>query len=176
MPPIDALLTRNREFAASGAHADVEIIPRQQAMIITCLDFRVDPAAFLGVGHGDAMVLRNTGGRVARETIEEVAYIAHLFEHIGGDQAPPFEVAVVHHTDCGTRFLADDAFRESFADLVGAEPARLAERAVTDPAATVRADVERLRTSELLPSLVTVSGHVYDLATGLVETIADASA
>jgi hypothetical protein len=43
--------------------------------------------------------------------------------------------------------------------------------AVTDPAASVRADVERLLSSPKVPPQISVSGHVYDLQTGLVTTI-----
>jgi hypothetical protein len=37
----------------------------------------------------------------------------------------------VHHTQCGTRFLADNKFRRGFADLIGADDVVLAREAVT---------------------------------------------
>jgi carbonic anhydrase len=46
--------------------------------------------------------------------------------------------------------------------------------AVADPHMTVKADVERLLTSPLLSPKVSVSGHVYDIATGRVTTTVDA--
>ena len=46
--------------------------------------------------------------------------------------------------------------------------------AVADPHITVKADVERLLTSPLLSPKVSVSGHVYDIATGRVTTVLDA--
>jgi carbonic anhydrase len=51
----------------------------------------------------------------------------------------------------------------------------LAAMAVTDPQATVRSDVELLRSSPLLSARISVSGHVYDVATGLVQTVIPAS-
>jgi hypothetical protein len=60
---------------------------------------------------------------------------------------PLFEVAVARHTGCGTGFLADAAFRSAFAARTGLDAAMLAAKAVIDPAATVRADVERLLSS-----------------------------
>ena len=45
---------------------------------------------------------------------------------------------------------------------------------VTDPHTTVRADVERLLTAPSLSPEVSVSGHVYDVATGRVTTVLDA--
>jgi carbonic anhydrase len=52
----------------------------------------------------------------------------------------------------------------------------LRERAILDPAATVNSDVERLRSASAISPRVTVSGHVYDVVTGLVQTILAASA
>jgi carbonic anhydrase len=40
--------------------------------------------------------------------------------------------------------------------------------------ATVASDVDRLRSAEAISSRVTVSGHVYDVVTGLVETVVPA--
>jgi carbonic anhydrase len=56
----------------------------------------------------------------------------------------------------------------------GLPEAALEASAVADPHATVKADVERLLTSPLLAPKVSVSGHVYDIATGRVTTVVDA--
>ena len=85
-----------------------------------------------------------------------------------------FEVAVVHHTQCGTGFLADPGFRHQAAEATGLDEAALEATAVADPHTTVKADVERLLTSPLLSPKVSVSGHVYDIATGRVTTTVDA--
>jgi len=85
-----------------------------------------------------------------------------------------FEVAVVHHTQCGTGFLDDPDFRRRAAEATGVPEAVLAASAVADPHTTVKADVERLLTSPLLSPKVSVSGHVYDIATGRVTTTLDA--
>jgi carbonic anhydrase len=174
MTNADLLLERNRAFAATGAHEGLTPIPRLGMFVVTCIDSRVDPARILGLELGDALIMRNAGGRVTDEVMQEIAFIGHVAENLFGDEAPPFEVAVIHHTGCGTGFLANDDFRRSFAERIGAHDAALAAQAVTDPAATVRADVERLRQSPLLPSHASVSGHVYDVETGLVSTVAGA--
>jgi carbonic anhydrase len=85
-----------------------------------------------------------------------------------------FEVAVVHHTQCGTGFLADPGFRRQAAEATGLAEAALEASAVADPHTTVKADVQRLLTSPLLTPKVSVSGHVYDIATGCVTTTVDA--
>ena len=78
---------------------------------------------------------------------------------------------MIHHNQCGTGALADDAFRRRYAERIGAEESTLREHAVLDPAATVTHDVERLRAAPAISSRITVSGHVYDVTTGLVQTI-----
>ena len=168
MSKLDPLLERNQSFARAGGHDGVTPMPNHQVLVISCMDHRVDPAHILGISLGDALVLRNLGGRVSDETIRDIAFIAALTETMFGDEAPPFEVAVIHHTECGSGFLADDDFRRGFADRVGASEQELATQAVTDPAQSVRADVEALLASPLLPGRMSVSGHVYDVTSGLV--------
>jgi carbonic anhydrase len=167
---IDPALERNRAFAAAGGHEGAVVFPKLELFVITCIDPRVDPAHFLGLGLGDALVARNAGGRVTPEVINDVAFIAQLAENILPD-GPLFEVAVIHHTQCGTGALADDAFRHRYAERIGADESTLRDHAVLDPAATVTSDVERLRSASAISPRITVSGHVYDVVTGLVQTV-----
>ena len=143
---IDSALERNRAFAAAGGHHGAVVFPNLRLFVITCLDPRVDPAHYLGLGLGDAIVVRNVGGRVTPEVINDVAFIGQLAENMLPD-GPLFEVAVIHHTQCATGALADDTFRRRYAKRVGAEQSTLREHAVLDPAATVTRDVERLRSA-----------------------------
>jgi carbonic anhydrase len=167
---IDSALERNRAFAAAGGHQGAVVFPNLSLFVITCLDPRTDPAHFLGLGLSDAMVVRNVGGRVTPEVINDVAFIGQLAENLLPDGLL-FEVAVIHHTQCGTGALADDTFRRRYARRIGADEAALREHTVLDPAATVARDVERLRSAPAISPRVTVSGHVYDVVTGLVETV-----
>jgi carbonic anhydrase len=170
------LLGRNEQFAR--AYTPVALgLPTAQVLVVTCLDHRVDPAIVLGLQLGDAPVIRNAGGRVTPAVIDDIAYLAFLAEQLFGRQDPAdtlFEVAVVHHTQCGTGFLDDPDFRRRAAEATGVPEAVLAASAVADPHTTVKADVERLLTSPLLSPKVSVSGHVYDVATGRVTTTLDA--
>jgi carbonic anhydrase len=170
MANIDPLLERNKHFTATTAREGVSISAKHKVYVITCLDPRTDPSAFLELGLGDAMVIRNAGGRVSPDVLKDLAYIGYLSKRVnpGG---PRFEVAVIHHNDCGTHFLADADFRRGFAGLIGGDDAALAAETVVDPEQTVRSDVELLRSSTVLPATITVSGHVYDVGTGLITTV-----
>jgi carbonic anhydrase len=170
---VDPALERNRAFAAAGGHEGAVVFPNLRLFVITCLDPRVDPAHFLGLELSDAMVVRNVGGRVTPEVIDDVAFIGQIAETAVPD-GPLFEVAVIHHTQCGAGALADDTFRRSYAERIGADESALRDRAILDAAATVATDVERLRSANAVPARIRVSGHVYDVTTGLVQTVVPA--
>jgi carbonic anhydrase len=167
---VDSAIERNRAFAAAGGHEGAVVFPRLRLFVITCLDPRTDPAHFLGLELSDAMVVRNAGGRVTPEVIQDIAFIGQIAENVL-PHGPLFEVAVIHHNQCGTGALADDTFRRRYAERIGAEELSLRDHAVIDPAATVARDVERLRSAPAISPRVAVSGHVYDVVTGLLDTI-----
>jgi carbonic anhydrase len=167
---IDPALERNRAFAAAGGHEGAVVLPNLRLFVITCLDPRVDPAHVLGLGLSDAIVVRNVGGRVTPEVINDIAFISQIAETVLPD-GPLFEVAVIHHTQCGAAALADDSFRRRYAERIGADESTLREQAIVDPAATVTSDVDRVRSAPAISPRVMVSGHVYDVTTGLVQTV-----
>ena len=176
MTKMAPLLERNEQFAR-GYQPIALSPPAAQVLIVTCLDHRVDPAITLGLRLAEAPVIRNAGGRVTPAVIDDIAYLAFLAGELFGGQSARdtlFEVAIVHHTQCGTGLLADAGFRRQAAEATGLAEAELEAAAVADPHATVKADVERLLTSPLRSPKVSVSGHVYDVATGRVATVIDA--
>lgn len=175
MSAFDTFIHRNQQFAQAGDRSALTAMPSNRVFVITCVDPRVEPAGFLGIGIGDAIVLRNPGGRVTDATITDIALISFMGEFMGAEGAA-MEVAVVHHTQCGMGLLANPEFRSGFAGRTGIADDELASWAVTDPTATVRHDVERLLTSPLATSRLVVSGHVLDLTTGLVTTVLPAAA
>jgi len=167
MSNLDPLLERNRAFEATGAYVGLAIMPRQPVFVVTCLDPRVDPAAFLGLDLGDAAVVRNAGGRVTEAVIDDIAFISYTIGMMISD-GPLFEAAIIHHTGCGTGFLADPGFRRGFAARTGLDESVLADEAVIDPEQTVAADVKRLLASPKVSDRITAAGYVYDVDTGLV--------
>ena len=176
MPDLTELLERNRRFAASiDPHAlampDRAMMPDEIPLVLTCVDPRTEPAGFLGVGTGDAGVLRTAGGRVNDDVVEDIAYLGVRLQ-------VRLQVAVIHHTQCGTGMLADPTFRRDFAERTGLDEDALAAKAVADPAETVRRDVARLLASPLITGDVvsSVSGLVLHLETGLVETVLEPTA
>jgi carbonic anhydrase len=170
---LETLLERNKAFAATGAVAknpQIPWLPHQLAYVITCIDSRTEPAAILGVDLGDATVQRAVGGRVTPAVLRDVAYISYLTENKTPD-AVWWDLAVIHHTDCGSTLLADPEVRRGFAARGGYTDAELAWLPATDPAATVRYDVETLVNAPQLSPNIRVSGYVYNTAAGTLDNV-----
>src|SRR6201987_5387841 len=104
MTRMNPLLERNEQFARAYTPAALAP-PAAQLLVVTCLDHRVDPAIVLGLQLGDAPVIRNAGGRVTPAVIDDIAFLAFLAEEVFAGQLAGdslFEVAIIHHTQCGT--------------------------------------------------------------------------
>jgi carbonic anhydrase len=172
MSNFDELLRHNQSFARTDAKDRVPAIPfvpNKQAYILTCIDPRVDPAQLFGLELGDAIVARTVGGRVTPAVLQDLAWISYLHETKTPD-ADWFEFAVMHHTECGSGFFADDGLRHGFAAR-GYDDAELAALAVLDPAVTVPVDVARVLDAPQVSSRIKVTGLAYDVKTGLVTTV-----
>jgi carbonic anhydrase len=158
------LVRRNSTFASSGAFAGLSFPSSQTLRVIGCVDSRVDPSDVLGLRLGEALVMRNIGGRVTPSALREWALLAKLGQ---GRPQGGGHLVVLHHTDCGIRPLAQ--YPELLAKFFEIQVEDLETKAVPDPYASVRIDVDIIR--QVFPPEVLVSGLVYDVNTGLVEVV-----
>jgi carbonic anhydrase len=167
MTTFDTLLERNQEFAAHHFPKDLPLMPR--AMIIGCVDQRVDPAHVLGLGLGEAIVIRNVGGRITPATLQTMGMLKRIAQVGGGAPAGEFHLIVLQHTHCGITRLDQDS--DLLASYFGTSREGLLAKAITDPRAAVAVDVAALKAIPALPGNWLVSGLVYGVATGLVEVV-----
>lgn len=177
MNELEQLIQRNKKFAVqqSAAGALMPSLPRAmpnvKALVIGCADMRVDPAHLLGTEPGEAVVIRNIGGRVTPGLLEELGMLGRIGQVAG--EAPggggELHLIVLHHTDCGiTRLAGDPAMLAHYFQIA---EGGVKAKAVTDPRAAVAVDVAALRAIPALPAAWILSGLVYDVATGLVEVV-----
>jgi carbonic anhydrase len=177
MNTLDSMLERNKDFAAQQSAAGTlmpslpEAMPSVKALIIGCADMRVDPVHLLGLKPGEAVVIRNIGGRITPGLLEQLGMLGRIGQVAG--EAPArggeFHLIVLQHTDCGiTRLAADPAMLSHYFQIHEEE---LKAKAVTDPRAAVAGDVAWLHTIPALPANWLLSGLVYDVATGIVEIV-----
>jgi carbonic anhydrase len=177
MNNLDHLLQRNKEFAVRQSAQGTlmrslpRAMPKVKAVIIGCADMRVDSAHVLGVKPGEAVVLRNIGGRITPGLLEQLGLLGRIGEVTG--EIPggggEFHLIVLQHTDCGiTRLAGDPAMLAHYFQIQEGE---LRTKAVADPRKGVAVDVAALRAIPALPGAWLISGLVYDVATGLVEVV-----
>ena len=166
-----ALVDRNRRFAEQFEAGDLTIRPRMSTIILTCVDARLDPAHLFGLGLGDAVVIRNTGGRITRAVMGDLGILGVLAVNMPGVGAMQPELVVIHHTDCGMSRLANPAIQQQVAERLGLSVDEVAAMAITDPAKSVQDDIERLRQTPGTPDQLVVSGFVYDVKNGTINQV-----
>jgi carbonic anhydrase len=153
---IDELLGNNQAFAASLPERHLDVEPSRKLAIVTCMDSRLDVFAALGLGDGEAHVLRNAGGVITDDVIRSLAISQRLL----GTR----EVMLIHHSDCGMQKLSDDGFRAQLQEATGTAPA-FAIESFSDLDADVRQSILRVRRSAFLLHRDRVRGFVYDVDT-----------
>jgi len=159
---IDELVANNLAFAASLPIRRLDVRPARQLAIVTCMDSRVDVFAALGLGQGEAHVLRNAGGVITDDVIRSLA--------VSQRRLGTRRVMLIHHTDCGMQTLTDDDFRAELQQATGVAPA-FAIESFTDLDADVSQSVRRVRRSPFLLHRDVVRGFVYDVDTRLIREI-----
>jgi carbonic anhydrase len=169
MTTFDTLIERNQDFASHHFSKDLSLMPTLGAMIIGCVDPRVDPALLLGLGLGEAVVIRNVGGRITPAALQTIGMLDRIAQSEGGNPAGEFHLIVLQHTQCGMARLEGDP--DLLASYFGIGKDGLLAKAVTDPHAAVAVDIAALKANPALPGNWLVSGLVYDVTTGLIEVV-----
>jgi carbonic anhydrase len=169
MSTLETLIERNHDFAEKQFTSDLPLMPTLRTMVISCADPRVDPAHLLGLKPGEALVLRNIGGRITPATVEAMGMLGAIAQVEGINTNGPFNLIVLHHTDCGITRL--EGKTEMLAGYFGTDPATVASKAISDPHKAVAVDIATLKALSVLPKAWLISGLVYDVATGKVEVV-----
>ena len=164
MNHFDSMLKRNQDSAAKQSATGTlmpslpRALPNVRAIIIGCADMRVDPAHVFGLKPGEAVVMRNIGGRITPGLLEQLGLLGRIGEVAGeipgggGD----FHIIVLQHTDCGITRLAGAT--DMLTRYFQVQEGELGQKAITDPRAAVAFDVASLRAIPALPATWLVSG------------------
>lgn len=180
------VLESNRKYAADFADkGKLALPPARSFAILTCMDARLDPAKYAGLAEGDAHVIRNAGGRASDDAIRSLVISYKLL----GTR----EFFVVHHTDCGMEFFSNSVMRgllassletakltpNGFEDVGKGPGSRAGEYVewltIADQKQAVVDDVERIRNHPLVPKTIPVYGFIYDVRSGKLIEVADAT-
>ncbi len=171
MTDLTTLLDRNERLAEHFEAGDLKMRPQLSTILLTCVDARVDPAHIFGLALGDAVVIRNAGGRITPAVMRDLGILSVLGANMPGPSAMQPELVIIHHTDCGMARLANPPIQQQVAKRLGLTDDEVAAMAVTDPAATVQDDIERLRQTLGVPDQLVVSGLVYDVKNGTINQV-----
>lgn len=180
------VLTANNAYAEDfGQKGDLPLPPGRRFAILTCMDARLDPAKYAGLSEGDAHVIRNAGGRASDDAIRSLVISYKLL----GTR----EFFVIHHTDCGmalfTGEIITDLLSQSLETAtvdangwrdVGKGPGSPAGASIdwltfTDLARSVVDDVQRIRDHPLVPRTIPIYGYIYDVRTGRLVEVPEAT-
>jgi carbonic anhydrase len=161
MTAIDEFLANNARYAESFS-GPLPMPPAKQAAVVACMDARMNVYDMLGLGEGEAHVIRNAGGVITEDEIRSLAISQRLL----GTR----EIMLIHHTDCGMLTFTDDAFKRSIQDDTGIKPDWAAE-SFPDVDEDVRQSIARIKASPFVPHTDAIRGFVFDVATGKLNEV-----
>ncbi|QBR70974.1 carbonic anhydrase [Beijerinckiaceae bacterium] len=187
MSVLPEVLKANETYAANfGAKSQLALPPARQFAILTCMDARLDPAKYAGLAEGDAHVIRNAGGRASDDAIRSLVISYKLL----GTK----EWFVIHHSDCGMQLFDDEIMSDLLEKSLeaatidqsgwhdhGHGPGSVHGHYVKwhtfkDLAASVVEDVKRIRSHPLVPRTIPIYGYYYDVKSGRLIEVPEATA
>jgi carbonic anhydrase len=183
---LNEVLSANESYVSSfGEKGKLALPPARHFAILTCMDARLDPAKFAGLAEGDAHVIRNAGGRASQDAIRSLVISYKLL----GTR----EWFVVHHTDCGmelfngeiisgllersleTSKLTDHGWIDVGLGPGSPEGHKIDWLEFPDARAAVVDDVRTIRLHPLVPKRIPIYGYIYDVKTGRIEEVSEAT-
>jgi carbonic anhydrase len=153
------VLRANAAYAHSFSPAGLDGRAARGLAVLTCIDSRIDPLEMLGLEPGDAKIVRNAGARVTDDVLTTLVVARYLLD-VG-------RLMVIAHTDCRMVAGSDDELRAAIRESGGPDTSDLSFSTSVDQAASVCADVDRVRSFERLETLK-VGGFVFDVTTGVL--------
>jgi carbonic anhydrase len=152
------LLAANATYAESFGDGGFDGVAHAGVAIVTCMDSRIVPLAMVGLGHGDAKIFRNPGGRVTPQALEALVLGVHL---LGVER-----ILIVPHTRCAMASSTEEELQERVSASAGVDASWQRFHVVADQLAALTEDVDRVRSHPLIPGRVKVGGFLYDVDTG----------
>jgi carbonic anhydrase len=151
------VLAANDAYRQGFGLAGLEARAARGLAVLTCMDSRIEPLAMLGLRPGDAKILRNAGARVTDDVLRTLVLATYL---LGVERA-----MIVAHTKCRMAAGDEEDVHDAVRAAGGPDTRSLAFLVTSDQEATLRADVQRVRSWPYLVDLQ-VGGFLYDVDTG----------
>jgi carbonic anhydrase len=159
----DDLLAANRRYVGDFSLQGIAPRAAKGFALVTCMDSRIEPLTMLGLVPGDAKILRNGGGRVTPDVLRSLVLATNFLGVM--------EIAVMQHTNCALANRYDADIRAELPPDVARRAEAVAFLAMPDPDKALLADVEVVRSCDLLAPHTLVEGWRYHTESGLVERV-----
>lgn len=163
MSEFDDLLAANRAYAQQFGFSGFDGVAKAGVAVVTCMDSRIDPLGMIGLAPGDAKILRNPGGRVTDQVLVAIV--------LGVTLLKVDRVLVIEHTRCAMASSTEQQLKTRVGSETGVDATWMSFGVIDDQANAIRADVAKIRSHPLIGDHVAVGGFLYDVDTGLLETI-----
>lgn len=154
----DDLIEANRKFADQFEDSGVAGKAARGLAVLTCIDSRIDPLRMLGLGPGDAKIIRNAGARVTEDALRSLILATNLLNVT--------RIAIVQHTDCAMAGSTEAEIASRVSHASGTDASGVSFLAMTDQAAALHDDIARIRTCALIPGTTEIGGFTFDVHTG----------
>lgn len=184
---VNEVTAANAAYVANfGKKGDLALPPARRFAILTCMDARLDPAKYAGLSEGDAHVIRNAGGRASDDAIRSLVISHKLLGTL--------EWFVIHHTNCGMELFCDEVMSDLLDDSLAtasfdgknwSNPQHgggcaaghfIKWHTIKSQEESVAQDVARIRSHPLVPKNVPIYGYIYDVKTGRINEVPEATA
>jgi carbonic anhydrase len=156
-PTFADVLSANADYTRDFRLGGLQATAARGLAVLTCIDSRIEPLALLGLGPGDAKILRNAGARVTDDVLRTLVLASYL---LGVDRA-----MVIAHTNCRMAVGGEEDVHGAVEAAGGPDTRSLAFLVTDDQEATLREDVQRIRSWPYLERL-RVGGFLYDVESG----------
>ena len=163
MRDFDDLLAANQAFADTFELSGFDGIAHAGVAMVTCMDSRIDPLGMIGLKPGDAKILRNPGGRVTDQVLVALVLGVTLLE--------VNRILIVEHTRCAMASSSEAELQRRVGESAGDDASWMTLGVIDDQLQTIRADVQRVRSHPLIGSEIAVGGFLYDVDSGLLESV-----
>ena len=161
-PSADELVRNNEAYADAFHDEHLPVNPQRQLAVVACMDSRMDIFELLGLGHGEAHIIRNAGGVITDDVIRSLC----LSQRFLGTR----EIILLHHTDCGLQRVTEDEFKATLEAELGVKPWWALE-SFSDPYLDTAQSIRRLRMTPFVPHKEHIRGFVYDVDTGKLDEV-----
>jgi carbonic anhydrase len=153
----DDVLAANEAYVADFHLGGLPARAAKGLAVLTCMDSRIEPLGMLGLGPGDAKILRNAGARVTDDVLRTLVLASYL---LGVER-----LMIIAHTNCRMTESNEDGVHAAVRKAGGPDTRSLSFLTTPDVEEAVREDCQRVKSSPYLTRLE-VGGFLYDTDTG----------